>query len=249
MSARSAFPITGRDAPEYVAAAADGSSAVRDWEIVRWIGRMGAVTVDQIRARFGLGRTAGYRRVAACASAGLVERVETLRGQPSLIRATKAGLRFTGLELRIAQVRPELVGHWIACGDVALALEREFGAAAVVSEREIRVVEADTTRPLASAIVGERPDGTEIRHRADLAVLRKGETVAIEVELTAKAPRRLEAIVRAWRRARWVAGVRYYVAAGVAGAVERAIARTHAADRVDVHAGLPPASHHREGEG
>lgn len=210
---------------------------------------MGAVTLDQVRVRFGLGRTAGYRRVAACASAGLVERVETLRGQPSLIRATKAGLRFTGLELRIAQVRPELVAHWIACGDVALSLEREFGAAAVLSEREIRAVEADATRPLASAIVGERPDGSEIRHRADLAVLREGEAVAIEVELTAKAPRRLEAIVRAWRRARWVAGVRYYVAPGVADAVGRAIARTHAEGRVEVRAGLPPKRHVGEAEG
>lgn len=158
-----------------------------------------------------MGRTVAYRRIAACMAAGLLERVETLRGQPALIRATGRGLRFTGVRLRIAQVRAELVGRWIACGDMALALGAEFGPAALLSEREIRATETDEGRPVASAVVGERPDGSEILHRADLAVRRDGKAFAIEVELTPKAPQRLEAIVRAWRRARWLTGVRYYV--------------------------------------
>ena len=215
------------------------SSAARDWQIVRWVARMGAVTLAQLRARFELGRTVAYRRVAACAAMGLLERVETLRGQPALIRATRRGLRFAGVQLRVAQVRPELVGHWIACGDVALALEAEFGPGAVVSEREIRALEADEGQPVASAVVGERPDGSEILHRADLAVRPDGHWLAVEVELTPKAPERLEAIVRAWRRARWLAGARYYAWPGaVATGVERAIARTHADGRVELR-GLP----------
>lgn len=219
------------------------SSAQRDWEIVLWVARIGAVTVGQLRARFKLGRTVAYRRIAACMAAGLLERIETLRGQPALIRSTRRGLRFTGLGLRTAEIRPDLVGHWIACGDVALVLEAEFGQGAILSEREIRALETDERRAVASAVLGERPDGSEILHRADLAVCAEGEVVAIEVELTPKAPQRLEAIVRAWRRSRTVAGVRYYAWPGaVAIGVERAIARTHADARIEVRALPVPAN-------
>jgi hypothetical protein len=211
------------------------SSAARDWQMVRWVARMGAVTIGQLRTRFALGRTVAYRRLAACVTAGLLERVETLRGQPALIRATRRGLRFTGVQLRAAQVRPELVGHWIACGEVALTLEAEFGPGAVLSEREIRALETDSGQPVASAVVGEGPDGSEILHRPDLAVRLDEHLLAVEVELAPKAPRRLEAIVRAWRRARWLAAARYYVGPGaVRAGVERAIATTHAAERVEV---------------
>lgn len=196
---------------------------------------MGAVTLAHLRARFDLGRTVAYRRIAACRAAGLLERVETLRGQPALIRATRRGLRFTGVQLRVAQVRPELVGHWIACGDVALSLETEFGPGAVVSEREIRALETDEGRPVASAVVGERPDGSEILHRPDLAVRSDGVWVAVEIELTPKAPERLEAIVRAWRRARWLAGARYYVSPGATSqALVRAVRATHSEERIEI---------------
>jgi hypothetical protein len=127
MSRRAPTQLTIERSARMPAGIAPRSSAARDWQIVRWVARMGAVTLAHLRARFELGRTVAYRRVAACMAAGLVERVETLRGQPALIRATKRGFRFTGVHLRVAQVRPELVGHWIACGDVALALEADFG--------------------------------------------------------------------------------------------------------------------------
>jgi hypothetical protein len=55
---------------------------------------------------------------------------------------------------------------------------------------------------VASAIVGELPDGRPMLHRPDLAVRDDGRTIAIEVELTPKAPRRLERLVRSWPRAR-----------------------------------------------
>ena len=212
-----------------------GTSASRDWEIVHWIGRMGAATLDQVRARFALGRTAAYRRVAVAVDAGLVERVSLLRAQPALLRATRRGLRYVGLPLGVAQAPPELVGHWIACGWVAVALEREFGPGSVRSEREVRQLERCQGRAVASARLGEKPDGSERLHLPDLAVVREERTVAIEVELTPKAPKRLEAIVRAWRRARWVDSTRYYVrAGGVRRGLERAIERAHAADRIDV---------------
>lgn len=217
--------------PEFLGA----HSPLRDWEIVRWVGRLGAVTIDQLRARFGLGRTAAYRRVAACVEGQLLERVALLRGQPALIRATRRGLRLTRLPLSVAQAPPELVGHWVACGWVAITLEQEFGAEAVRSEREIRLEERWSEGPIASAKLGENPDGSDRLHRPDLAVVTGGRIVAIEVELTPKAPRRLEGIVKAWRRARWVDSVRYYVPHGsTQRGVERAVDHMRARDRVEV---------------
>lgn len=211
------------------------TSPPRDWEIVRWVGRLGAVTLDQLRVGFGLGRTVAYRRVAACVEGRLLERVAVLRGQPALIRATRRGLRLTGLPLGVAQAPPELVRHWIACAWVALVLETEFDAEALRSEREIRVAERWHERPMASAKLGENPDGSPRLHLPDLAILCDEATIAIEVELTPKAPKRLEAIIKAWRRARWVESVRYYVPeGGTRAGVERAVARTHAASRIEV---------------
>ncbi len=216
---------------------AGAMSPARDWEIVRWVGRLGAVTLDQLRLRFTLGRTAAYRRVAACVEGELLERVDLLRGQPALIRATRRGLRMTGLPLGVAQAPPELVGHWIACGWVALSLEREFGAQALLSEREIRWAERWESRAIASAKLGENPDGSDRLHLPDLATVVEHKALAIEVELTPKGPKRLEAIVKAWRRARWLDGVRYYVSAGATRrGVERAVERVRATERVEVRA-------------
>jgi hypothetical protein len=52
----------------------------RDREIVEWVGRHGLATLEQLRVRFGLGRTVAYRRVAACIDAGLLEREAVLCG-------------------------------------------------------------------------------------------------------------------------------------------------------------------------
>ena len=68
-----------------------------------------------------------------------------------------------------------------------------------------------------------------------MAVTTEAGTIAVEVELTAKAPRRLEAIMRAWRRSPWVSEVRYYCEPGkTRRAVERAIQATRSGERVQV---------------
>lgn len=60
-------------------------------------------------------------------------------------------------------------------------------------------------------------------------------TIAIEVELTPKAPKRLDGIVKAWRRARWIESARYYVPrGGTRRGVEQAVVRMRAGDRVQV---------------
>jgi hypothetical protein len=186
----------------------------RDRELVRLVGRHGALTVEQAMRATGTGRTATYRRIAALIEAGLLERLDLLRSQPSLLHATREGLRYAALAMPVAKVSPGAVDHWLRCTTVALDLGERYGQARVLTEREIVAKELFEGRAVAKAKLGDAGDGYGAQrfHRADLAVLAEEGVIAIEVELTPKAPRRLEALIRAWRRALMtgdVAEVRY----------------------------------------
>ena len=207
----------------------------RDRELVGWIARMGAVGIGQVQGRFGVCRSVSYEVVARLVEAGLIERVSTLPGDPTLLSPTPQGIAYAGLGLPPARVTPGAVDHWLACADTALWAERRWGRESLMSERELRFAELDASKPIASAIVGELPDGRPMLHRPDLVVRDDGRTIAIEVELTPKAPRRLQTIVRAWRRARHVDHALYLVPPGpTQRAVERAVEATHAQERVQV---------------
>ncbi len=111
----------------------------------------------------------------------------------------------------------------------------EAGLDQVVSDRELRLFERIEGKPLASAKVGEHPDGSPALHRPDLAIIGEELPIAVEVELTPKAPQRLLRLIRAWRRASWVEEVRYYCAPGPARrAVERAVRSARAEERVRI---------------
>lgn len=206
-----------------------------DRELVRFVGLHGAVSVEQVMSAFGVGRTAAYRRVAACIGQGLLERLALLREKPSVLRATRRGLRFAGLSLGPCVVSPGSVSHWLRCASVALALEERYGPGRVIAERELRFIEQAEGRPIYSAKLGHRPDGSDRLHRPDLALAIGERPVAVEVELSPKAPRRLETIIAAWRRASWVGGVLYLCEPGATRrGVERAIRKTRAEERVQV---------------
>jgi hypothetical protein len=191
--------------------------------------------VRHVEERFGVGRSVGYELVARSIRAGLLDRVSVLYGEPSLIRATKEGIAFAELGLPVARISPGAVFHWIACADVALWAERQWGQEAVMGERELRLAEQLERKPIASAVVGELPGGRPRLHRPDLVVATGDRPTAIEVELTPKAPRRLEAIIRGWGRAAYVERAIYLCAPGATRrGVESAVARAHAEDRVAV---------------
>src|SRR4051812_34518568 len=62
-----------------------GRLTARDLEIVRWVGRIGAATVDHVMARFGLSRSIAYDRVAVCSTGRLLRRTKVLHGEPALL--------------------------------------------------------------------------------------------------------------------------------------------------------------------
>lgn len=207
----------------------------RDAQIIDWLARIGAAGVGHVSERFGIAQRVAYRRLASLAELGLVEHRMILHGWPGLYMATVEGLRSRGLE----QLRPYRLSaagfeHAWQVATVAVALHIELAGWHVLGEREIRALEIEDQKPLASAHVGERA-GKPVLHRPDLALVSpSGRMVAIEIERSIKAPGRLRGICRAWARARRVSHVYYLASAGAGRAVSRAVGAVRAEDRIAV---------------
>jgi len=163
----------------------------RDRDLVRLVGRHGVMTVEQAMRATGVGRTATYRRAAALIEAGLLERLGLLRSEPSLLHATRDGLRYAKLAMPVAAISPGTVDHWLRCVTAALDLGERYGHNRVFTERDILSKEVLEGRPLGKIPLGEsRAYGNQRFHRPDLIVSSEQGLIAIEVELTPKAPER-----------------------------------------------------------
>ena len=196
--------------------------------MLEWLAAIGAAAVPELADAGGIAASAAAARLRRLEVSGLVQTVRMLHGKPALVVITRAGLRVAGRdELAPPRVSSSGFVHLLECGRVARALERACaGSHSVHSERELRAWERDGGRVVASAELRFGARGARELHRPDLVCvpLRDGLPVAIEVELTVKAPARLREIVRGWARCRCVAGVVYYAAPAALRALERAIA-------------------------
>jgi hypothetical protein len=206
--------------------------------IVQWTARIGAVTAEALAHREGCAVASARARLLAAERALLLTRQRPLAGQPSLYTATSAGLRAAGLSgLDPCRVSPANARHAIVCARVAAVLEHAYPDHHVMGERELRRAERERSAALASAHLGAGPDGAALLHRPDLVLWPPDSgperlPIAVEVELTVKAPRRLLAICRAWARCRCVAGVLYLATPEVRRPLGRAIAGAQAGDRI-----------------
>jgi hypothetical protein len=208
-------------------------------EILRWAARMGAVTADALADRQAASLASARSRLQGAERDGQLSSRRPLAGQPALYTVTRAGLRATGLEgLDPCRVTVANAAHAIACAGVAAALERRYPDHWVLGERELRRDERARGIELASARLGRAPDGGQLLHRPDLVLWPSGPgsglPVAVEVELTVKAPRRLRGICMAWARCRCVSGVLYLAPPEVGRALARAIERASAGERIVV---------------
>lgn len=204
-----------------------------DTAILAWLAGIGAAGADDLAAACGIGGALARARLRALERAGLCRSERLLHGAPALHALTRRGLRGAGRpELAVASVSAANAAHQLAVAGVAVALR---GCCEEVhGERELRAWERAAGRPLASAELGWAPEGGLALHRPDLVAIVGGAQIAVEVELTVKAPQRLARIVRGWARSRLVAGVVYYATPAAARAVRSAVEREWAQEAVAV---------------
>jgi hypothetical protein len=90
---------------------------------------------------------------------------------------TAAGVRAAGGDLRLAPFVPALATHHLAVADVAAVLLHQYPGSSWITERELR------------RLADRAPDRREYpEHPPDGALRLNGQTLAVEVELTAKGP-------------------------------------------------------------
>lgn len=202
----------------------------RDMEVLEFVARYGVVPREVVALWAGTGRAVTAARERRLREAGLIDVHPGVGGNGRLLICKRGGLRAVGREeLSAPQLSIATVHHSTTAARVGVELER--AGHRVLSEREIEARERAEGRRVFSA---ECRSGRY--HRPDLVVL-GDPPVAVEVELTDKSARRLEEILRAWRRA-LSAGqfgrVRYLCSPRALAYVERAVGRTGTGAAIDV---------------
>jgi hypothetical protein len=208
-------------------------------DTLRWAASLGAITAEALAVRQRVSVTSARGRLSAACRRGLLARSRPLSERPALFTLTAAGARAAGLPgLARCRVTSSNASHLIECALAAASLEHCYPDQRVLGERELRSAERACGHPLASARLVGRYAGCTDLHRPDLVLAPVVEDltlpVAVEVELSVKAPRRLSEICRAWARCPQVAGVLYLVSERVQPAVRRAVAAAHANERIAV---------------
>lgn len=195
--------------------------SARDLEVLLFVARFGVVPSSAIAASAKTGQTVSYGRESRWIEHQLVRTLEPINGSGRLLVCTREGLRAVGLQgLGPGYVSVGRRPHAIAVATLAAQLESE--GQPVLSERELAAEEDAERKRIYSA---QLSDGRF--HRPDLVL--RGKELAIEVELSQKAGWRLDAIVRAWRRAviqKRFDGVRYICGPRALRAVRNAVRRT-----------------------
>jgi hypothetical protein len=194
----------------------------RDLEVLEYVARFGVVPRDVVARWAETGRAVTAARERRLRERGLVEVLPAFGDSGQLVVCSRRGLRAVFREdLPIPKFSPGSIRHTAEVARVGTALERD--GAKVLSERELLAAERIAGQRIYSASMSERGF-----HRPDLVVL-ADVVEAVEVELTPKAPARLDSILRAWRRAVMdgkAGRVRYYCAPAAADPVRRSIERT-----------------------
>lgn len=206
-----------------------------DAQIAAWIGRVGAAGAEHVQHRFALNRTRCYRRLHALTTAGLVRNERLLYGRPGLYVATREGLRWQHLQrLGVFRLSPGGFAHGSQVAGLVAVLEPALPAHRLLTDRELRAIEQDTRELIASVRVGETA-GRPLIHRPDMALVGPtGSVLAVEVELSVKAHRRLVQITRGYARARNIDHTLYLAGERVGRAVTQAIRDVRAEDRITV---------------
>lgn len=207
----------------------------RDAQIVDWVGRIGAAGAEHVAERFGMHIRIAHARLRSLICDGMLEHRTILWRRPGVYLATRRGLRWQGLgRLTVVRVTPGGFEHAWQVATAAVALHGALLEWQLLGEREIRALEVEEGRLIASVRLNGRGDTAPL-HRPDLALASPaGRVTAIEIERAIKAPARLRSICRGWARARHIDHVYYLASPGAERAVSRAVDAVRAQDRITV---------------
>jgi len=149
----------------------------RDIEVLAWIAEQYGARVDQLEVLTGAGPRTVQRTLARLRAAGLVRTERVLVGEPAWVLPTAAGMTACNSGFGPWRPRLSLIAHVAAVNDVRLHIQGRAPSTEWIPER---VLARDHQ-------AGEHlPDGVAITD---------GKRVAIEVELTLKSRRRINAIL------------------------------------------------------
>ncbi|HEX4110241.1 MAG TPA: hypothetical protein VHX88_19075 [Solirubrobacteraceae bacterium] len=199
-----------------------------------WIARVGAADAASLALHLDRAESTAAGRLRSLRAAGLVQDLTLIAGGPPLWRATAVGLRRVARAgLPVCRVSAGSAAHVRGCAELAAVLEQRHPDHVVLTERELIAVQRGRRGepPLCGPVLEMGVAGRPRTHRPDLVLWPRegGDPVAIELELTVKAPARLQELCRAWARCREVAGVVYYAS----GPAERALCRAVSAVRAE----------------
>jgi len=149
----------------------------RDLWVAGWIAEMYAIRSDQLAVLLDRGDRAAQRCIERLRHAGLVESRRILAGEPAWVWLTGRGQRATGSGFRPWRPNVTLLRHIAAVNDVRMFVQSRALSSEWVCERAIaRDQPSDEHTPDGILMIEQRPH-------------------AIEVELTMKSKRRLDAIL------------------------------------------------------
>jgi DNA-binding MarR family transcriptional regulator len=197
--------VMGHMRPEELVHRARGGprEAVRDREMLGWIGRFRYTSVELLALRFGIAAQNVRVRLKRLDAAGLVRLERRLVVEPWIVSLTGAGARAIGEVPRRAP-RVELhQAHELAIGWLCARVEtaERYAGVDVLTEREMRSAERDRRRRDEPPLYGLRLQGAPRGQRSrwpDLVLERDGVVTAVEIEFTQKADTRLQRIIDAY---------------------------------------------------
>ncbi|MHB1468248.1 MAG: hypothetical protein ACYCU0_14750 [Solirubrobacteraceae bacterium] len=143
-----------------------------------WLAEQGGARSDQIEALLGAGTRTVQRTLARLRDRQLIHVRRILADEPAWVTPTGRGLRACGSPFGVWTPRLDLVRHHAAVNDVRIHVQRRDPCCEWVCERQLA-----------------KDRGGRAAHLPDAVVLTQGRRVAVEVELTVKSRRRVEAII------------------------------------------------------
>jgi hypothetical protein len=153
----------------------------RDVDTLKWINACGVVLVRHVARRWGIDFSTAARRMRCLADEGLLKPYDVRLMSVRPVVATAKGCAAAGETLpALTGVRLAELHHDLRLVDVAELLVRKYGG------------QFETARQLRWQRGREQPE----RHLPDGVLhLPDGQQIGIELELTPKSPRRLQAII------------------------------------------------------